>query len=233
MDFDIVRTSVINAYKTYGSNDKSSFNKNMSEFYTVGKQNPSVAHMILVDQLRKEGINQSKVNKQLVKTFKDNLKIDTELLIPFVDKTPIIERQLNRDAAKLEMCLGVLKVLKANETQMTDLLSKEVKPLKNSFDESYKSMYPNTYHVRKRLIEDYGFSIDKITPKRSYLEKIQLAAPKQGWESVYPDSYENRVRLLSLNRLGESGRVNWLKKNFWNLPIVKRFDLKKAVLKML
>ncbi len=232
MDFDVVRTRIINAYQTYGSSDKKSFNKNMSEFYTTGKQNPSVAHMILVDQLRKEGLNQSHTNKQLVKTFKDNSKTDTELLIPFVDKTPIIERQLNRNVAGLEICLGVSKVLKANETQMTDLLSNEVKPLKESFDETYKSLYPRTYRIRKKIIENTNFSMDRVVPKRSYYEKIQLAEPENGWKSVYPNSYETRCRLIGMDRIGKSGTVNRLKKKVWNMFFVKKYDMVKGFLKM-
>jgi len=232
MDYDVVRTNVKNAYKTYGSSDKNSFNKNMSEFYTVGKQNPSVAHMILVDQLRKEGLKQSQANEQHLKTFKDNFKVDIEYFIPFADKTPIIERQSKRDAAKLEMCLGTQKVLKANETQMSDLLSEEVKPIKEGFDTVYKAMYPRTYHIRKRLIEKFGFSMYKTAPKRPYNEKIQLAEPNNGWRAIYPNTYETRIRLLSMNRLGKNGVVSILKKMFWNTSIVKHFDLKKAVFRV-
>ena len=232
MDCDAVRTSIINAYQAYGSSDKNSFNKSMSKFYTAGKQNPSVAHMILVDQLRKEGLNQSHTNKQLAKTFKDNSKIDTELLIPFVDKKPVIKRQLNRDAAELEMCLGILKVLKANETQMTDLLSKEVKPLKENFDETYKSLYPKTYKIRKKIIENTNFSMDRVVSKRSFYEKIKLAEPEDGWKSVYPNSYETRCRLLGMDRIGKSGTVSWLKKKVWNMFFVKKHDMIKYFLRM-
>ena len=232
MDCDAVRTSIINAYQTYGSSDKNSFNKSMSKFYTAGKQNPSVAHMILVDQLRKESLNQSHKNKQLAKTFKDNSKIDTELLIPFVDKKPVIKRQLNRDAAELEMCLGILKVFKANETQMTDLLSKEVKPLKENFDETYKSLYPKTYKIRKKIIENTNFSMDRVVSKRSFYEKIKLAEPEDGWKSVYPNSYETRCRLLGMDKIGKSGTVSWLKKKVWNMFFVKKHDMIKYFLRM-
>ena len=232
MDFDVVRTSIINAYKTYGSSDKQTFNKSMSEFYIAGKQNPSVAHMILVDQLRKEGLNQSQANKQHLKTFKENSKMDTEWLKPFADKTPIIERQVNREVALFDMNLGILKVLKANETQMTDLLSEEVKPLKESFDETYKILYPRTYKIRKEIIENTDFSMDKVTPKRSYYEKIKLAEPEDGWKSIYPRSYENRCRLIGMERIGKSGTVSWLKKKIWNLFFVKKYDMVKCFLRM-
>ena len=232
MNFDVVRTSIINAYQTYGSSDKETFNKNMSEFYTEGKQNPSVAHMILVDQLRKEGLNQSQANKQHLKTFKENSKMDTEWLKPFADKTPVIERQVNREVALFEMNLGILKVLKANETQMTNLLSEEVKPLKKSFDEAYKTLYPRTYKIRKEIIENTDFSMDKVTPKRSYYEKIKLAEPEQGWKSIYPRSYENRCRLIGMDRIGESGTVSWLKKKVWNTFFVKKHDMVKCFLRI-
>ena len=232
MDFDVVRTSIINAYQTYGNSDKETFNKNMSKFYTAGKQNPSVAHMILIDQLRKEGLNQAQTNKQHLKTFKDNSKVDIEYLIPIADKTPIIERQLNRDAAELEMCLGIQKVLKANETQMTDLLSEEVKPLKENFDETYKTLYPRTYKIRKEIIENTDFSMDKVTPKHSYYEKIKLAEPEQGWKSIYPRSYENRCRLIGTDRIGKSGTVSWLKKKVWNMFFVKKHDMVKCFLRI-
>lgn len=226
MDFDVVRTSIINAYQTYGSSDKESFNKNMSKFYTVGKLNPSVAHMILIDQLRKEGLNQAQMNKQYLKTFNDNSKVDIEHL------TPIAERQLNRDTAELEMCLGISKVLKATETQMADLLSEEVKPLKESFDETYRALYPRTYKIRKEIIENTDFSIDRVVPKRSYYEKIKLAEPEQGWKSIYPRSYENRCRLIGMDRIGKSGTVSWLKKKVWNMFFVKKHDMVKCFLSL-
>ena len=146
--------------------------------------------------------------------------------------SPIIERQLNRDAAELEMCLGIQKVLKANETQMTDLLSEEVKPLKENFDETYKTLYPRTYKIRKEIIENTDFSMDKVTPKRSYYEKIKLAEPEQGWKSIYPRSYENRCRLIGTDRIGKSGTVSWLKKKVWNMFFVKKHDMVKCFLRI-
>ena len=232
MNFDVVRTSIINAYQTYGSSDNKSFNKNMSEFYTKGKQNPSVAHMILVDQLRKEGLNQAQANKQHLETFKNNSQVDIEYLIPIADKTPIIERQLNRDAAELEMCLGISKVLKANETQMSDLLSEEVKPLKESFDETYKTLYPRTYKIRKEIIENTDFSMDKVVSKRSYYEKIKLAEPENGWKSIYPKSYETRCRLIGIDRIGKNGTVSRLKKKVWNMFFVEIHVIVKCFLSM-
>ena len=232
MDFDVVRTSIINAYQTYGSSDKNTFSKNMSEFYTAGKQNPSVAHMILVDQLRKEGLKQSQRNKQHIKTFKENSKMDTEWLVPFTDKTKIIERQLNRETSQLEMSLEILKFIQARKTQMTDLLSEEVKPLKDNFDEKYKSLYPKSYKIRKQIIENSNLSMDKVARRRTYYEKIKLAEPENGWKSIYPRSYETRCRLLGIERIGKSGTVNWLKKKFWNTLIVKQHDLVKCFLKM-
>ena len=233
MEYDVVRNSVINAYQSYKSTDKEKFNRSMQTYYTVGQQNHSVAHMIMVDQIHKEGLKQSKINHRNYEIYKKNSKVDTELLIPMIDKTPVIERQVKRDNAILDTLMGVKKFICASETLMTDEISDEVKLSKSAFDRTYRTMYPKTYHIRKRLIEDFGFSMDKITPKRPYHEKIQLAAPEQGWKSVYPNSYENRVRLLSMDRIGKSRRVNLLKKKFWNLSIVKNYDLKKAMLKML
>ncbi len=233
MEYDVVRNSVINAYQSYKSTDKEKFNRSMQTYYTVGQQNPSVAHMIMVDQINKEGLKQSATNQQNYEIFKNNAKVNTELLVPMIDKTPVIERQVKRDIAILDTLMGVKKFISASETHMTDEISDEVKLSKDTFDRTYRTMYPKTYHIRKRLIEDFGFSMDKINSKRPYNEKIQLAAPEQGWKSVYPNSYENRVRLLSMDRIGKSGQISWLKKKFWNLSIVKNFDLKKAMLKML
>lgn len=232
MIYDVIRTSIINAYRTYGSSDTKTFNKCMSEFYTNGKQNPSVAHMILVDQLRKEGVKQSQVNKQHLKTIKENSKVDTELLVPFSDETKIIERQLSRDTARFEMNLEILKFLQAKKTQMTDLLADDVKKLKENFDAEYKLAYLKSYRVRKQIIEGTNFSMDKVVPKRSYYTKIKLAEPEKGWESIYPKSYENRCRLISMDRIGKKGKVNRLKKIFWNTLVVKQHDLVKCFLKM-
>ena len=45
MDYNVVRTHVNNAFKYYKNDDKK-FHKAMTDFYTVGKENPSVAGVI-------------------------------------------------------------------------------------------------------------------------------------------------------------------------------------------
>ncbi len=205
----------------------------MQTYYTAGKQNPSVAHIILVDQINKERLKQSEANYRNYELFKNNAKFDTELLIPIIDKTSVIERQVKRDFAIFDTLMGGMKIINASETYMTDEISDEVKLSKDAFDKIYKTLYPKTYHIRKRLIEDYGFSMDRIAPKRQYQEKLKLVAQEDGWKSIYPNSYETRIRLLSLERLGKSGNVSDIHKHLWNNKIIKFIDLKKAMLKSL
>ena len=52
MDYDVVRASVSTAYKNYRKDD-AKFYSSMDTFYKTGKENPTVARIILQDEIKK------------------------------------------------------------------------------------------------------------------------------------------------------------------------------------
>lgn len=236
MDTNVIRTAVKDAFLTYGCPDPTEHNEYMRVFYTEGKKNPCVARMMLPGIIRKSAIEESdsfqKIFSQEVQPEIDALReIPVYTLSDYGKKRDTINSG-NAIRAKADAAT-FLKALHAENNEMGDRLQADVVQLRDEFNNEFKRLYPKTWRIRDRLISDWGVASDRPTaPKRPLYQKLQIAAPEGGYESIYPNTLETRVRLLANGRLGKKGKMSPLKKMLWNNPIAKTLDIAKGVKKV-
>ncbi len=144
MDNLVIRNLAANTFKYYKVNNKD-FNKNAYLLYSEGKSNPAVADMILREEIR-AGIN---------KLQADNNRMLKELCTPSIDFPNEVEYfYFKNSQIKNKMCIltNCNKMKEANNTLMTNWLSKLALKAKTEYDEVYKNLYPRTYRIRQEIL---------------------------------------------------------------------------------
>ena len=227
MDYDVVRTSVSTAYNNYKKND-SKFYNSMDNFYKVGKENPTVARIILQDQIRK-GVESA---RQMLSN------------VPSLPLPGILEPQM-RDATLGMYGLALSSAQRSisasdiyNETAYLDdpdyhnfratYLGLESR---REFDDSWNKKYPKTGQLRERIIENDRISMDKVNAKAGWFEKINFAKTIKEYKKDYPKTFNVRYELIMQNQITEEKVTpkvrNWFRRITYKMLIKNGFKFKK------
>lgn len=221
MDYDVVKTAVQNAYKNFGHNDNMFYNE-MNNFFTEGKKNPSVARIIMQENVR-QNIEKS---KQLLQEIAKISFADTPTLIyPEVVGHPNLFYTLSLNAAIKSINAG--DMYKKTEELSEDLgMTKAI-----DFKRKWNELYPRTGKKRKRIIEANRISMDNVKRKASWLQKIMYAKTFAEYKKDYPKTFKVRSALISNNQIKEDGvtlRVQkWFKRFSYKRLIKDSFSFKK------
>ena len=226
MDYDKVRLNAYTAYTNYKKND-GKFYGSMDKFYKLGKENPSVARIILQDQIRKGHVAAGKMLAEV-----------SSLPVPKIHEAQMIDATLGMYGLALssvQMSLSASDIY--NETAYIDdpdyhdfratYLGLESR---KEFDDSWNKKYPKTGKLRERIIENNCISMDKVNPKSSWLEKINFAKTLKEYKKDYPKTFNVRYALIMQNQIKE-GEVtrkvkNWFSRFSYKLLIKDVFKSK-------
>ena len=221
MDYDVVKTCVQSAYKNFNSDDKK-FYQSMNKFYEYGKENPSVAKIILNDRLNK---NMFKARQLLA----DVASMPTP---SFMEPHIFYARGQIYNAAAAVALKSINshdlyeKVNnKDEETFGKDLIYKQ------EFDESWSAKYPRSGKIRERIIDANRISMDKVKQKAGWFEKINFAKTLGEYQKLYPKTFYTRYSLILHNHISEdcvTSAVSGLFKRFIYKMLIKgKFGFKK------
>lgn len=218
MDYNVVRTHVNNAFKYYKNDDKK-FNQAMTDFYTVGKENPSVAGVIYEETIN-NGI-QSMLD--LSKESSDGIK-------------PTLMPSANR-AAENDVRIGVAKMALTKAVNALDLKDKSALKniaAKDEYDKAFNELYPRTGKIRKAIMESGNIKTDSVSPKMSWAQKVQVMDSTGFYAKQYPKSYAARTALFINGQIKEgevTKRVGFFKRFSYKPFLTKAFSFGKTVVK--
>jgi hypothetical protein len=222
MDYDIVKASAENAYKNYKTND-SKFYSSMDSFFKEGKKNPSVAKILLQDCV-------SKHQKQAIKMMEEIAAIPgPEFLEPSISNSREILYRISLTNAK--KCIDAADLYKNTEYIGEDDTMALGSEHQKEFNAAWRKLYPKTGKLRNRIIEAKRISMDKVTLKPSWFEKINFAKPISEFKKDYPKTILTRYKLVMDNQIRE-GEVTpkvsgWLKRFTYKMLINGKFKFKK------
>lgn len=179
---DVVRQAAQNAYATYGYPDPTQHNEYMRVFYTEGKKNPCVSMMILHDAITEGYSREFEASKEAEKPLRAAIRAveQADVAIPSQN----IEKGNKIAGAYAGMCrvslFRVEKLSAALNTNMEDRLQEPAKSAQAEFEKEFKTLYPRTYLVRQRLIDEkWVTKKSRTAPKRSEYEKERLLRPAE------------------------------------------------------
>ena len=222
MDYDVVRTSVNNAYKDFGQNDDK-FYSAMENFYKEGKKNPSVAKIIMKDFAGKklQAANRM-LNNVVALSFPDTPVVMYPELIGY-------QNQLHSVSLKAAMkSLDAEEIYKNTEYLSEDVGSEEAKDFKNV----WSKLYPRTGKLRERIIDANRISMDKVNKKAGWLEKINFVKTLAEYKKDYPKTFNARYALIMNEQIIEddvtSSVKGWFKRFSYKRLIKKGFSFKRG-----
>ena len=117
----------------------------VSEFYKLGKESPSTARVILLDEQRKS--MQYLESRLEPDTLELGGKQAFENYSKAIDNITEFSRKVDRD--------------------------KSVKPLLGKYASSFREKYPLTHQLRMKLIDNGRVRMDKVMPKMGLWEKFK------------------------------------------------------------
>lgn len=241
---DVLRTAAQNAFNSYGKKDNTEHSNNMKIFYETGRENPIVARMILhesiIEGAKKDKNSIESAAEEATSCFTRQIdNSDPMIWDPFLGgiQKGYLKKELSNNVLIVEIKSkldALRKLVDAQGSEMGDKLQEDAVESRDRFYGELNELYPRTGRVREKLIRQYGVTTTSPTvPKRSTAAKIVLSEPEGGYKSIYPNTFETRVRLLANNRLGKKGKMNPLKKMLWNVPFMKKKEFTKGVWKVL
>ena len=199
MDYDVVRTSALNAVKSYKKDDKK-YQESMTDFYRAGKENPSVANVILHNSINER-----------VSALKDfsNSMMQSELLTASMNPA-------RNGIAKSGLVLVSEAIQQGMElTKLPEDKSLNSTIAKQEYDKVYETLYPKTGKLRKRFAEAGQIKMDKVTPKMTWSEKIMNLIPAEKFKELYPKTLAVRTKLMLEGQI-EDKSVTSRVKGFFN-----------------
>lgn len=213
MDYDVVKTSVQEAYRNYRVNNTKFYNS-MGKFYEEGVKNPSVSRIILQDHIRKGMLAANDILKQAIE-------------INYYCANPLL---YGETAPRHQMIYGLslnaaIKSIEAqdmykNSESLKDELGTEIS---KNFDKKWDELYPRTGKIRKRIIEANRISMDNVTQKADWFSKINFAKTLGEYKKDYPKSFYVRYYLIMKNQI-KDGEVTTRVKGWF-----KRFSYKRLI----
>lgn len=180
-----IRESAKNAYTNYPNTtvptdefvktpQYTEFNRNMARFFAEGKQNPTVAKMIFVDEINK--MAEASGYKSSLEEV-ENLRSDinrTRKTLPPSENAQMNVKTLPLILDKLALKGEERRHEQAVHTQMGDRLAYETKLFRHNFETENYLLYPKTYKLRDLLIKSGRFPMDSVKPKMSAEEKKKM-----------------------------------------------------------
>jgi len=227
MDYDVVRTSVATAYKNYKKND-AKFYSSMDTFYKTGKENPAVARIILQDQIRK-GMETARQMFSDVSSLSLSGMFEPQVRDRTLDfyRLALSSAQRSVSASDLYNETAYIDDPDCHDFRATYLGHES----RREFDESWNKKYPKTGQLRERIIENNRISMDKVSPKADWFEKINFAKTLGEYKKDYPKTFNARYALIMQNQITEekvTPRVkNWFKRISYKTLIKNGFKFKK------
>ncbi len=212
MDYNVIRTHSQNAYKYYNNCD-SRYISTVSSFFKEGVKNPSVALMIMNDE----------VNKYTNTLFEAAEKLQNGKHAPIkMDAYSLHQRNILNNYIKKNK-QGAMFELIMNQTKTDDILKNKIiklLPEHKHFFDTFEKLYPNSKD--KRLLITY-LSMDKVIPKKTWAEKVLALYPINQLNKNYPKTQNLRIELL------EDGRIQDNK----ILPKIKNYIQRQKYKKLL
>lgn len=221
MDYDVVKECVQNAYKNFRYNDKK-FYGSLNEYYKHGRENPSVAKIIMREQLNQ------------IKSDANRILYDA-VSLPSASIFEPLSQYSNEKIYTLSISTAIKSAeaeeiyKKANKSDVEDVESNT--NLKNEFLDSWKKKYPRTGDIREHIIETNRLSTKEVRPKASWFEKISIAKTIAEYQKKYPKTFYARYSLITDKQINETNitpRVkNWFKRLSYKMLINGIFSFKK------
>lgn len=230
MNYDVVRIGAKNAVKYLNINPEK-YSEAMKVFYTEGKKNPSVARIIMQDEIRLGAAESLKTQAALSDAFDVFEKTCQKTSYSVTDEAALMHKKNN-----IESILGVNnnnsikisddpfsalyninKLKKVYFSKLLDSLHilgkkspKEAELVKADFDNSFSQLYPKTKNIRENIAK-YNMRMQKTTPLLNHKEKrMLLLEPEKGWLSLYPKSLYKRSELLKGKKTGFIEKLSYL-----------------------
>ena len=212
MDYDVVRTNVINACRNYKQEDSVFYNA-MNNFYREGKKNPSVARIILQDHI----FERQKISKNMLNDAASFSQADIPAILypEFADR---IKQLYNLSALETLKSLALTDIYKETAYINDDLGNYE----RRDFDKKWAELYPKTGKIRERIIEADRISMDGVNKKADWLQKINYAKTIAEYKKDYPKSFFARYSLILDGQILEN-EVTPRVKCWFNRFVYKRF----------
>ena len=215
MDFDVVRNNITNAYRNYKLDD-AKFENSMYDFYKEGAKNPSVAKIMMQDYVRK---GQEAAKKMLTEV--------AAIHTPSLLEASVTCNRVYNFAAQF-----ALRSIEASDMYNCTPYNEYTNNLaRKAFDERWNELYPRTAKIRERIICANRMSMDNVTPKASWLEKVNFAKTLGEYKLDYPKTFYARYWLI-MNSHIEEGSVtskvkHWYNRFFYKRLIKGHFGFKK------
>ena len=221
MDYDVVKTYVQSAYKNFNS-DGNKFYQSMNKFYEYGKENPSVAKIIMNDRL----------NKNMLQARQLLTEVASLPTTSFMEPHIFYARgQIYNAAAAVALkSIDSHDLYEKVNNKNGNIFDKDLR-YKHEFDESWAAKYPKSGKIRERIIDANRISMDKVKQKAGWFEKINFAKTLGEYQKLYPKTFYARYSLIMHNQISEDGvtsAVSGLFKRFIYKMLIKgKFGFKK------
>jgi len=222
MNYDVVSNSIASAYRYYGNND-TEFYFSMKDFYTEGAKSPSVAKIMLNDYLYNK-------KKQVGNMLQDVSTIPvTRIPLYAYPEAAVMQKNIYGTAISSAMkCLSAQDIYRNTahfaSPHFWDNSRKD-------FDDEWNRLYPKTGKIRERIIDANRISMDHVTKKADWFEKINFIKSIAEYKKDYPKTFFARYWLIYNNQIEEghvTSRVkNWFKRFSYKRLIKDGFSFKK------
>ena len=195
MEYDVVKSHAISAIRSY-KKDSKKYQDSMTKFYSAGKENPSVANIIL----------QHNVN-QHVSAMRD---LSNSIVLSDAMNTHNIGR-MNTGLFYATQAIqdGINTMEIPNDKSLNSLAAKQ------EYDKVYNELYPKTGKIRKMIAESGHLKIGKVSPKMTWEEKVMNTTSISDLKKIYPKSINARIRLFTDGQI-EQNTVTPKVKGFFN-----------------
>ena len=220
MDYGVIKASVQNAYESYKYNNKK-FYESMNDFYKNGKENPSVAKIIMRDTLEQIKTNTEKIISD-VAVLPASKHIEYSMICG--------HEQLYQTALYTD-----LKVMEAEnfykKEKNYNSSDKALTTSKKEFYDVWQAKYPKTGEIREHIIDANRIFLDKVNGKASWQKKINIAKTVDEYKKDYPKTFYTRYFLLINHQIDKNGVTpsikNKFKRTLYKMLLKGNFSFKK------
>jgi len=162
MDYNKLKISINSSFEARNNLDTKRFNEELRQFYIEGKNNPSVAKMIMREELERDILQIDKENNKLISEI--NLAIQNR---DFIGGNYGIYK-FNLTKAKLKYITNAGMILNILRNGLEQNLNTASLKYKQQFDSAFEKLYPKTGYIRKYL---YSLTDLKFEMLQKYCRK--------------------------------------------------------------
>ncbi len=192
MDYNVMKLRAIDAFRNY-KNDDTKFKTAMTDFYAVGKENPSVSKIILDDTISNGQKAASIVSDEVMKNIK------TPVIFPV---SAHFDQMAEFEARTNIALMAIKRGIDASEIPEDKNLEKLSE--KQEFNQRFNELYPKTAQKRERIIDAHRIKMNEVTPKANWSEKIMYAKTNAEYKELYPKSFLTRMALVIRNQIRDN-----------------------------